>query len=69
MLTQNEVSEMAKKIDAEDKVIELYNKIMKDRDLSKEHYVFSDVTALELASTLHAAWGCIDILKFELCGD
>ena len=66
MLSQNEVSEAAKNTDAEDKVIELYKKIMEDKNLSNNTVVFSNVTALELASALHAAWGTIDILKFEL---
>jgi hypothetical protein len=66
MLEQKDVLKAAKKIDAEKKIVELYNKMMKDGSLAKDHCVFSDVTALELAAVLQVAWESIDMLKFEL---
>lgn len=69
VISQEQVSKSAKRIDAEEAVIRLYKKIINDKKLNAYKILFSDVTANELATVLHAAWGHIDILKFELGED
>lgn len=66
MLLVDKINKVAKDTDAELAVIELYKKLMTDRSVKGTDIVFSDVTADELAVALNSAWGCIDILKFEL---
>lgn len=66
MSVVDKINESAKDTDAELVVIELYKKLMADRSIKGTDIVFADITADELATALESAWGCIDILKFEL---
>ena len=56
----------AEDVDAEQAINRLYKKLMADKVINETDVIFADVTVKELASTLEAACGCIDILKFEM---
>ena len=66
MLSSEKINKLSKEIDAEEVVIALYNKLMRDESICGDEVIFSDVTSEKLAAALNSAWGCIDILKFEL---
>lgn len=66
MLSSEKINELAKEIDAEVSVTNLYKKLMQDKSMCGNEVIFSNVTSEMLAATLNSALSCIDVLKFEL---